>query len=324
MNAVNVSFRQAFPAPTPTDFPPGHSQLEPIAMAVGSRILSQQQPAACWADGCATTTAAAIVALHELGMTHGPALERSAAWLWARVTDPAADLSETDSFAALAALVHCGLASAESRIQRVAAAIQDLRDIQLADGGWFLESADDAEHLDSYDVSCPETTGRILQVLGRNGAGMNDATVERALEFLEGEQIADGGWAGRFGRAYLSGTWHVLDGLRAVGADMQSAPVRRAVAWLKRIQHIGGGWGEAQPEDNSTRIGAPNLPHTAWALLSLLAAEEWHSPEVEFGMAWLAREVETEVSLPVLVDAATALGRYRRMCMEHFVGNAAF
>jgi squalene-hopene/tetraprenyl-beta-curcumene cyclase len=142
------------------------------------------------------------------------------------------------------------------------------------------------------DPPTEDITGRILEMMGAFGYGLDHPTAVRALAFLKRTQHPDGGWWGRWGVNYIYGTWSVLVGLEAIGEDLQQPYVRRAVEWLKAHQLPNGGWGECcetYPNAEMMGQGAASASQTAWALLGLIGAGEAHSPEVMAGVEYLLR-----------------------------------
>jgi squalene-hopene/tetraprenyl-beta-curcumene cyclase len=142
------------------------------------------------------------------------------------------------------------------------------------------------------DPPTEDITGRILEMMGAFGYGLDHPAAVRALAFLKRAQHPDGGWWGRWGVNYIYGTWSVLVGLEAIGEDLQQPYVRRAVEWLKAHQLPNGGWGECcetYPNAEMMGQGAASASQTAWALLGLISAGEAHSPEVMAGVDYLLR-----------------------------------
>jgi squalene-hopene/tetraprenyl-beta-curcumene cyclase len=142
------------------------------------------------------------------------------------------------------------------------------------------------------DPPTEDITGRVLEMLGAFGHGLDHPAALQALSFLHRTQHEDGAWWGRWGVNYIYGTWSVLAGLEAIGEDMQQPYVRRAVDWLKEHQLPNGGWGEcceSYPNGEMRGQGVCSASQTAWALLGLMAAGEAHSPEVRAGIEYLLR-----------------------------------
>ena len=101
---------------------------------------------------------------------------------------------------------------------------------QCRDGGWaafdknctksILEKVPFADHNAMLDPECADITARILELLGYEGWDPKHPQIERALDYIRGQQEADGSWYGRWGVNYIYGTWQVLRGLKALGLDM--------------------------------------------------------------------------------------------------------
>ena len=142
------------------------------------------------------------------------------------------------------------------------------------------------------DPPTEDITGRVLEMMGAFGHGLDHPAAVKALAFLHRTQHDAGAWWGRWGVNYIYGTWSVLAGLEAIGEDLQQPYVRRAVAWLKGCQLPGGGWGEyceSYRNHDMMGQGAASASQTAWALLGLMAAGEAESPEVKAGVEYLLR-----------------------------------
>ncbi len=96
---------------------------------------------------------------------------------------------------------------------------------QCKDGGWasfdkdctkgILEKVPFADHNAMLDPECADITARILELLGYEGVSLDNAQVQKGLNFIRETQEADGSWYGRWGVNYIYGTWQVLRGLRA-------------------------------------------------------------------------------------------------------------
>jgi squalene-hopene/tetraprenyl-beta-curcumene cyclase len=155
---------------------------------------------------------------------------------------------------------------------------------------YYLNEIPFADHGALLDPPTSDVSARCLTLLSRLGRGGDRAAVDRVLEYLRGEQEADGSWFGRWGTNYIYGTWSVLMALEQAGVDPREPMVRRAVAWLGSMQCADGGWGESNdsyypgqggPGPESTSF------QTAWALLGLMAAGEVDSPVVRRGVDYL-------------------------------------
>ena len=140
------------------------------------------------------------------------------------------------------------------------------------------------------DPPTEDITGRVLEMLGSFGYGLEHPAAGPALAFLHRTQQSDGSWWGRWGVNCIYGTWSVLAGLKAIGDDLRQPYVRRAASWLKAHQNQDGGWGECcecYPTPELEGCGPSTASQTAWALLGLMAAGEAHTPEVLAGVEYL-------------------------------------
>ncbi|EJL42438.1 squalene-hopene cyclase [Brevibacillus sp. CF112] len=209
-----------------------------------------------------------------------------------------------DTTAALRALL------SQSRLDKATAAawkrgLDWLLSMQNDDGGWpaFEKNTDSPlisslpiEGADtvSTDPSSADLTGRTLEFLGRYaGYKENDAPVQKAVRWLLARQEIDGSWYGRWGIAYLYGTWAALTGLMAVGVSPAHPAVQKAVDWLTRQQNADGGWGESCHSDEQKTyvpLGASTPSQTAWALDALIAVHPRPTPAIERGIDYLSRQ----------------------------------
>jgi squalene-hopene/tetraprenyl-beta-curcumene cyclase len=187
--------------------------------------------------------------------------------------------------------------------ESVRRALDWLVGMQSANGGFAAFDADNtsyylnkipvADHGALLDPPTSDVTARVVTVLARIGRAQDQKAMERALDYLRGEQEPDGSWFGRWGTNYIYGTWSVLTALAQAGVAAQDPIVRRAVDWLAVRQNADGGWGESNDSyaKGARAAGKPaSTPyHTAWALLALLASGEASSEMVRRGVNCLIR-----------------------------------
>ncbi len=172
--------------------------------------------------------------------------------------------------------------------------------MQGRDGGWGAFDADNeyywlehipfADHGALLDPATSDVSARCISMLAQLGYGNSHPAVRRGLEYLRGEQEADGSWFGRWGTNYIYGTWSALSAFNAVDEDMGAPHMRKAVEYLKSFQQPDGGWGEdcaTYWQDRRGEVKASTPSQTAWALLALMAAGEVDSDAVERGIKWL-------------------------------------
>jgi squalene-hopene/tetraprenyl-beta-curcumene cyclase len=172
--------------------------------------------------------------------------------------------------------------------------------MQNEDYGWaafdkttdrpILEKIPFADHNAMQDPSCPDITGRVLEMLGHCGYSVAQENIRRAILFIRSHQDADGSWWGRWGVNYVYGTWQILTGLKAVGEDMSQEYIQRAAAWLKSVQKPDGSFGETADsyEDKSLKgTGASTASQTAWGAMGLMAALGGRDEAVKRAIDWL-------------------------------------
>ncbi|CAE5957669.1 unnamed protein product [Arabidopsis arenosa] len=103
-----------------------------------------------------------------------------------------------------------------------------------------------------------------------------DVTIEKALNFIESTQEADGSWYGSWGVCYTYATWFALEGLAVAGKTYDnSLAMREGVRFLLTKQNNNGGWGESYLSCSEKRYVAlegerSNLVQTAWAMMGLI------------------------------------------------------
>lgn len=174
--------------------------------------------------------------------------------------------------------------------------------MQNNDGGWpaFEKNTDSLlisqlpiEGADtvSTDPSAVDLTGRTLEFLG-NYAGLHqeEPRIQKAVQWLLGQQQADGSWYGRWGIAYLYGTWAAITGMVAVGVSPALPAIQKAVDWILKKQNPDGGWGESCRSDEEKSyipLGASTPSQTAWALDSLITVFFEPTDELERGIGYL-------------------------------------
>lgn len=172
--------------------------------------------------------------------------------------------------------------------------------MQSRDGGFAAFDVDtDAKWLNQLpladveavtDPSCPDLTGRVLEMMGALNYSADHPVARRAIRWLKRAQAAEGSWWGRWGVNHIYGTFSALAGLRAIGVDLDQPWIKHAVNWLKSRQNADGGWGESPLSDrdpNWRGRGDSTASQTAWALIGLLAGEDRVGDNVIRGVRWL-------------------------------------
>jgi squalene-hopene/tetraprenyl-beta-curcumene cyclase len=265
-------------------------------------------------------TALAAIALLDAGLPPDhPALERAGEWLAGREVKTRGDWAVRkphlatggfpfefandnypdvdDTAVVVLALRRLGLGDAECD-----RGIAWMLGMQSSSGGWGAFDVDNTSTLvaklpfcDFGAVTDPpsaDVTAHVLETMAHEGRE-NERVARRGLEWLLGQQEADGSWFGRWGANHVYGTGAVLPALAACGLRAH-ASVERAVDWLGRVQNPGGGFGEdlrSYRDDAWRGRGASTASQTAWALIGLDAAGE-RGPVSERALRYL---VETQL-----------------------------
>lgn len=179
--------------------------------------------------------------------------------------------------------------------------------MQNSDGGWpAFEKGVDKSFLSwlpvegggsmLLDPSTADLTGRTLEFLGNDThADKYQPFIKRGMKWLLDNQEADGSWYGRWGICYIYGTWAAVTGLSAVDIRKDHTQVRKAVQWLYTIQNQDGGWGESCKSDIKKEyipLKKSTRTHTAWAMDTLIAAEDNPTQEIKRGISYLLETAE--------------------------------
>jgi squalene-hopene/tetraprenyl-beta-curcumene cyclase len=205
-----------------------------------------------------------------------------------------------DSAVILMVLAEAAADDGRARDRAIKAGADWVMGMQSSDGGFaafdvdndsqWLNKASFADAEASTDPTCPDLTGRVLEMMAVVGYRPDHPVARRAVEWLRREQSGDGSWWGRWGVNYIYGTFSALSGLRAIGVEIEEPWIKRAVAWLKSVQNPDGGWGESCLSDKDPAMrgrGTSTPSQTAWALIGLVAGEKELSESAMRGVNWL-------------------------------------
>ncbi len=214
-----------------------------------------------------------------------------------------------DTAEVLMALWHASLSESENVQCKVAikAGTQWLLGMQDKNGGWaafdrennnfFLAKFPFFDFGEILDPPSVDVTAHVLEALGLMGYTRENPIVRKALDYIYQEQEANGSWFGRWGVNYIYGIGTVLPALRAVGEDINNPAIQQAIQWLLVHQNSDGGWGEscASYVDVTQHGRGPSTPsQTAWALLALMAVDQYEHPAVEQGIDYLCETMNSQ------------------------------
>ena len=178
--------------------------------------------------------------------------------------------------------------------------------MQSTGGGWGAFDKDNNKRVltkipfcdfgEALDPPSVDVTAHVVEAFAKLGISKNHPTIVRALDYIRREQEPDGPWFGRWGVNYLYGTGAAMPALQAIGEDMDQPYIHLACDWLIKHQQESGGWGEScasYMDPDAAGRGTPTASQTAWALMSLLAANRPQDREaIEHGVMWLVQHQE--------------------------------
>lgn len=176
--------------------------------------------------------------------------------------------------------------------------------MQCREGGWAafdINNDQDWLNLLPYadlkamiDPNTADVTARVLEMVGSTSVKMEKSRLERAIAYLSKEQEADGSWFGRWGVNYIYGTSGVLAALQHLKPEFinltsqkRQEMMEKGVKWLMQVQNEDGGWGETCDSYKDPFLkgkGVSTASQTAWALIGLLASQEFMTPNMELSI----------------------------------------
>ncbi|MCQ8119291.1 squalene--hopene cyclase [Methylomonas rosea] len=166
---------------------------------------------------------------------------------------------------------------------------------------YYLNEIPFADHGALLDPPTVDVSARCAMLMARVAKDHDEylPALKRTIEYIRGDQEADGSWFGRWGTNYIYGTWSALLGLEQTNVPKTDPMYTKAAAWLKSVQREDGGWGEdnLSYHDDKKFRGRYHFStafQTAWAVLGLIAAGEVHSQEVKAGIDFLLRSQQAD------------------------------
>ena len=166
---------------------------------------------------------------------------------------------------------------------------------------YYLNEIPFADHGALLDPPTVDVSARCAMLMARVAKHHDEylPALEATIDYIRGDQEADGSWFGRWGTNYIYGTWSALLGLEQTNLPKSDPMYRKAADWLKSVQRADGGWGEdnLSYHDDQKYRGRYHFStsfQTAWAILGLIAAGEVESSEVKAGINFLLRTQQVD------------------------------
>lgn len=218
--------------------------------------------------------------------------------------------------------------------ERLFDAVNIILSYQNRDGGWatyentrgfrWYEALNPSETfgdimIDYSYVECSCSCLGALHAFVKRYPNHRASEIKRAMangrSFLKSIQRPDGSWYGSWGVCFTYGTWFGVEGLISSGEKSDSPAIIKAVDFILSRQNKNGGWGEsylasvdkAWPEtgvqsvvDETPALGDGNsgVVHTGWAMLTLIASEQWEDREDVRRALFLAAAFLRKMQLP--------------------------
>jgi len=209
--------------------------------------------------------------------------------------------------------------------ERIADAINVILSLQNSDGGWasyenkragdWMEALKPSEVFYNImiDYSYVECSAACIQAMCKWRKVMLDTakatgkvppyarlpeitkSIDRGAQFIKSIQRPDGSWFGSWGICFTYGTWFGVEGFVAAGEGKKQNPyqanINKACEFLVSKQREDGGWGESFMSNVSKEYTqhpeSSQIVNTAWAILSLMAAQWEDRAAIDRGIKFL-------------------------------------
>lgn len=224
---------------------------------------------------------------------------------------PVADCT-AEGLSATLAVHHSGLVKPLIDEQRIKQAVDIILSYQNTDGGWatyeltrapkWLEKLNPSEvfadiMIDYSWTECTVACVISLLEIQETYPGFKNTEIRKAisagLHFILKQQKPDGSWYGGWAVCFTYATWFGVEALsKAQGKGyyddaLIAASINKACAFLVEKQKADGGWGETFESCSKlvyTEAVTSQVVNTAWALLTLMAADFSDKKVIETGI----------------------------------------
>ncbi|MDO9164267.1 MAG: terpene cyclase/mutase family protein [Methylococcaceae bacterium] len=224
---------------------------------------------------------------------------------------PVADCT-AEGLSATLAINHSGLIKPIIDEQRIQQAVDVILSYQNADGGWatyelsrapkWLEKLNPSEVFADImiDYSWTECTAAcvisLLEIQETYPAYKNSEirkAISSGIEFILNQQKSDGSWYGGWAVCFTYATWFGVEAIsKAKGKSyfddaVLMTSINKACSFLVDHQKADGGWGETFESCSKlvySEAADSQVVNTAWALLTLMAAEYGDNTAIDMGI----------------------------------------
>ncbi len=222
---------------------------------------------------------------------------------------PVADCTAKGLSATLAAH-KTGIVKTSISDERIKQAVDVILSYQNKDGGWptyelsrapkWLEALNPSEIFADImiDYSWTECSAAcviaLLEMLERYPDYKSkelQAAISRGLQFIVQQQKQDGSWYGGWAVCFTYATWFAVEALVQgkdfIDAELRTKGINKACDFLISKQMPDGGWGETYESCAKmvyTQAAASQVVNTAWALLTLQAADAPEKQAIQRGI----------------------------------------
>lgn len=196
---------------------------------------------------------------------------------------------------------------------------------QNHDGGWatyektraprWLEKMNPAEvfgdiMIDYSYVECTSASMQGLKIFSQHYPDYKKYEIQKSLsrgaQFIRNKQRNDGSWLGSWAVCFTYASWFGVEGLLASGANDYSLgkpddAIRKACDFICSKQRDDGGWGESFKscvEKRYIESDESQIVNTAWALLTLMAANFPDKKVIDRGISFLLKKQDANGDWP--------------------------
>lgn len=244
----------------------------------------------------------------------------------------------------LKAIVHLhqkGLLQDNAMLDKLPESVNLLLSYQNKDGGWasyektrapkWLEKLNPSRvfgeiMIDHSYVECTSATIQGLAAFSSLNPTIRsqeiDLAIKKGLRFIESKQEESGLWYGSWAVCYTYGTWFAVEALTSLASLTYDSntlnPVTKACMALVERQNSDGSWGESYLSSVHKKyisLDKGQVTNTAWALMTLMAANYPNHTVIDKGIRFLVEKQEISGDWP----QQQISGTFNHNCMITYI-----